>query len=282
MPFKFIHITDTHLANPGLKLYGLDPRARLDAAIADINTHQPDAAFAVVTGDLTHWGEPESYGNFAEAMSALKMPYIAMVGNHDKRVACLDGLKAAPRDPNGFVQGTRTTEHGLFVFLDTLDETSHAGEMCARRFDWLAKTLAAAPAETPFVVFMHHPPFPVGVHAMDEIALKQSAEFAEVIAPFRARIRHLFFGHVHRPIFGSYGKIPFSTLRGTNHQVWFELDANAPHLASHEPPAYGVVLIDDQNLVVHSHDFLDTSLRFPFDPPEGMDGRDYALKFAAR
>lgn len=189
MPFKFIHLTDTHLANPGLKLYGLDPRARLDAAIADINTHHTDAAFAVVTGDLTHWGEPESYGNFAEAMSALKMPYIAMVGNHDKRVACLDGLKAAPRDPNGFVQGTRTTGHGLFVFLDTLDETSHAGEMCARRFDWLAKTLAAAPADMPFVVFMHHPPFPVGVHAMDEIALKQSAEFAEVIAPYRARIR---------------------------------------------------------------------------------------------
>jgi 3',5'-cyclic AMP phosphodiesterase CpdA len=237
----------------------------------------------VVTGDLTHWGEPESYANFAEAMAALKIPYIAMVGNHDKRVACLDGLKAAPRDPNGFVQGTRTTEHGQFVFLDTLDETSHAGEMCAKRLDWLASTLDAAPADMPFVVFMHHPPFPVGVHAMDEIALKQSSEFAEVIAPYRSRIRHLFFGHVHRPIFGSYGKIPFSTLRGTNHQVWFELDATATdHLASHEPPAYGVVLIDDQNLIVHSHDFLDTSLRFPFEPPAGMDGRDYALNFPAR
>ena len=104
-----------------------------------------------------------------------------------------------------------------------------------------------------------------------------------MIAPYRSRIRHLFFGHVHRPIFGSYGKIPFSTLRGTNHQVWFELDASATdHLASHEPPAYGVVLIDDANLVVHSHDFLDTSLRFPFEPPAGVDGRDYALNFPAR
>ncbi|MBH5387700.1 phosphodiesterase [Bradyrhizobium diversitatis] len=281
MPFKFIHLTDTHLANPGATLYGLDPRARLDAAIADINKHQSDAAFAVVTGDLTHWGEPQSYANFAEAMAALKMPYIAMVGNHDKRVTCLDALKAAPRDSNGFVQGTRTTPHGLFVFLDTLDETSHAGEMCAKRLGWLASTLAAAPADIPLVVFMHHPPFPVGVHAMDDIGLKQSAEFAEVIAPYRARIRHLFFGHVHRPIFGSFGKIPFSTLRGTNHQVWFELNPGAPHLASHEPPAYGVVLIDDENLVVHSHDFLDTSLRFPFEPPAGVDGRDYALNFRA-
>jgi 3',5'-cyclic-AMP phosphodiesterase len=282
MSLKFIHLTDTHLARPGLKLYGLDPRARLDAAIADINAHHADAAFAVVTGDLTHWGEPEAYANFAEAMDALKLPYIAMVGNHDRRVACLDGLKAAPRDPNGFVQGTRQTPHGLFVFLDTLDETSHAGEMCGKRLGWLAETLAAAPTDMPFLIFMHHPPFPVGVHAMDEIALKQASEFAEVIAPYRARIRHLFFGHVHRPISGSYGTIPFSTLRGTNHQVWFELDPTAPHLASHEPPAYGVVLVEPDTLVVHSHDFLDTSLRFPFAAPDGMDDRDYALNFPAR
>src|SRR5258708_34113193 len=100
---------------------------------------------------------------------------------------------------------------------------------------WLASARPPPPADMPLVVFMHHPPFPVGVHAMDEIALKQRAEFAEVIAPYRSRIRHLFFGHVHRPIFASYGKIPFSTLRGTNHQVWFELDATATnHLASHE------------------------------------------------
>jgi len=282
MAFKFIHLTDTHLAGPGLKLYGLDPRARLDAAIADINTHHSDAALVVVTGDLTHWGEADAYANFAEAMAALGMPYVAMVGNHDRRDACIDGLKAAPRDPNGFVQGTRQTPHGLFVFLDTLNEASHAGEMCGKRLDWLAETLAAAPAETPFVVFMHHPPFLVGVHAMDEISLKQGAEFAEVIAPYRARIRHLFFGHVHRPICGSYGKIPFSTLRGTNHQVWFELDPKAEHLASHEPPAYAVVLVDRETLVVHAHDFLDTSLRFPFAPPEGSDDRNYALSFSAR
>jgi 3',5'-cyclic AMP phosphodiesterase CpdA len=281
MAFKFIHLTDTHLACPGLKLYGLDPRARLDAAVADINRHHSDAAFAVVTGDLTHWGQAEAYANFAEAMAALNIPYVAMVGNHDRRQACLGALEAAPRDANGFVQGTRQTPLGLFVFLDTLDETSHAGEMCGKRLGWLAETLAAAPADMPFLVFMHHPPFAVGIDAMDQIALKQNEAFAEVIAPYRTRIRHLFFGHVHRPISGSYGRIPFSTLRGTNHQVWFELDPDAEHLASHEPPAYGVVLLDRETLVVHAHDFLDESRRFPFTAPQGIDDRDYALNFSA-
>lgn len=277
MSLKFIHLTDTHLVRPGRKLYGLDPRARLDAAVADINMHHSDAAFAVVTGDLTHWGDAEAYANFSDAMAALKIPYIAMVGNHDRRQACIDALKAAPRDGNGFVQGTRQTEHGLFVFLDTLDETSHAGEMCARRLGWLADKLASAPADMPFVLFMHHPPFAVGVHAMDEIALKQSKEFTEVIAPYRDRIRQLFFGHVHRPISGSFGRIPFATLRGTNHQVAFELDPAGEHLASHEPSAYGVVLVEHETLVVHTHDYLDASPRFSFEAPQGLDHRDGAL-----
>ena len=38
----------------------------------------------------------------------------------------------------------------------------------------------------------------------------------------------------------------------------------------------------DEMLVVHAHDFLDTSLRFPFAPPQGMDDRSYALNFPAR
>jgi hypothetical protein len=54
---KLIHITDTQFVAPGLTLYGLDPRVRLEAAINDINTHHSDAELAVITGDLTHWGE---------------------------------------------------------------------------------------------------------------------------------------------------------------------------------------------------------------------------------
>ncbi len=68
---KLIHITDTHFVGPGLSLYGLDPRARLDAAIDDINSTQADADLVVITGDLTHWGEEEAYRNLVECLSAL-------------------------------------------------------------------------------------------------------------------------------------------------------------------------------------------------------------------
>lgn len=49
---KFIHLTDTHVIGKGL-LYGQDPAARLRAAVTSINTEHSDAAFVVLTGDMT-------------------------------------------------------------------------------------------------------------------------------------------------------------------------------------------------------------------------------------
>lgn len=273
---KFIHLTDTHLVLPGQKLYGLDPLARLEGAIADIKTFHRDAVQIVVTGDLAHWGEEEAYQAFCRVMDEAGLPYVAMVGNHDRRANCLQHVPAAPRDMNGFVQGVSDHSAGRFVFLDTLDESSHAGALCGKRRDWLAGALAATPQNRPFYIFMHHPPFKVGIEEMDLISLQDAQAFAEVIAPYRSRLRHLFFGHVHRPISGSWQGIPFSTLRGTNHQVWFDMREGVPHLASHEPAAYAVVLLGEESTVVHTHDYLDQSPRFLFSRPD-QDERAYQL-----
>ena len=134
----------------------------------------------------------DAYRNFRAAMRPLRVPYTVLVGNHDRRGPCLDVLAAAPRDTYGFVQGWRDTPVGRLVFLDTLDETSHRGQLCDRRLTWLRQTLAETPADWPIYLFMHHPPFAVGVHMMDRIALADAAALIAVIKPSRARIRHLF------------------------------------------------------------------------------------------
>jgi len=53
---KIIHLTDTHLVAPGKTLYGIDPQARLFAAVADIRRHHSDEDLIVVTGNLTPLG----------------------------------------------------------------------------------------------------------------------------------------------------------------------------------------------------------------------------------
>lgn len=54
---KFIHVTDPHLVRRGERVHGLDPGARLERCIGEINDRHEDAEFCVITGDLVHDGD---------------------------------------------------------------------------------------------------------------------------------------------------------------------------------------------------------------------------------
>ncbi|HMB48067.1 MAG TPA: phosphodiesterase [Afifellaceae bacterium] len=274
---KFIHLTDPHVISGGLPLYGRDPAAGLAAAVADINARHADAEMVVMTGDLTNWAEKSSYQTVAECILPLTMPCVLLLGNHDDRAnfraVFTDGLD----DGAGFVQGARGTPAGTFVFLDTHEPGQAGGTFCAKRRAWLEKTLAET--EGPLFLFMHHPPFSVGIAYMDNIALEEPETFAAVVRPHAARIRHLFFGHVHRAIAGSWLGIPLSNMRGTNHQVWLELTGRTDTIrTSPEQPAYGVVLVDDDRMIVHLHEYANDGPSYAFAPPEGVSDREYATK----
>lgn len=258
---KFIHLTDTHMVEPGGKLYGLDPLERLHAAIASVNAEHGDAAFCVVTGDLAHWGAPAAYALLADACERFTMPVHLAIGNHDSRANFLAAFPGSSTDGHGFVQSAIDAPAGRMLLLDTNEPGVPHGAFCARRAEWLKVALAAAPTE-PVWLFMHHPPFPIGIPTMDRIGLLDAAPLIEAIEPHRGRIRHLFFGHVHRPIGGSWRGIPVSTVRGTSHQVALELRQRPKILGSHEPPGYAIVLAERDGAIVHLHDFMDRSERF--------------------
>ncbi|MEM6373525.1 MAG: phosphodiesterase [Pseudomonadota bacterium] len=254
---KSIHLTDTHVEGAGL-LYGQDPVARLAAAVQSINAEHDDAALVVVTGDLSHWGDADAYARFAAEITALQMSVHLMMGNHDDRAAFGDAFDAAP---HRFVQTGFDTPLGRFLLLDTKADTGHAGAFCAARRDWLTAELARA--DGPVLLFMHHPPFPVGIAAMDAIMPGDAAAFFHIVDPHRARIRHLFFGHVYRAIFGSWRGISYSCMRGLNHQVALDPEAPPDRIAGDfEPPAYGVALPGPNQTTVHLHDFTDPAERF--------------------
>jgi 3',5'-cyclic AMP phosphodiesterase CpdA len=265
-PFSFLHLTDLHMIPEGAPpLYGLDPGERLAQAVADIAArHGPGgaapAAFAVVTGDLTHHGEPAAYARLGRLLDRLPMPVHLLLGNHDDRGHFQAAFPQAPRDAAGFVQQALATPAGLFVMLDTNEPGTHAGRLCAARLSWLAARLAES--EGPVFLFLHHPPFRVGISRMDRIPLLDAEALWEVLAPHASRIRHAFHGHLHRPLGGSWRGIPFTSLRGTAHQVALDLSERETVPGSHEPPAYALVRVTPESVVVHTHDFLDATDSF--------------------
>lgn len=257
---KFIHLTDTHVIGEGM-LYGQDPAARLRAAVASINREHGDADFVVLTGDMTHWGDAVAYERFSREIRKLNMPVHLMVGNHDDTAAFAEAFPEVPRDENGFVQSGFDTPFGRFLLLDTKDPETHAGAYCAARQAWLDRELDQTNGAV--VLFMHHPPIKTGIVSMDLIMLQDAEAFHDVIGPHKARIRHLFFGHVHRAIFGNWRGISYSCMRGLNHQVVLEQNGTVDRIAANfEPPAYGVVTFSDDQVTVHLHDFADGSERF--------------------
>ncbi len=270
---KIIHLSDLHLPEPGQSLWGLDAYGRVKKALEDIQRFHSDAAFLVISGDLTDRGASGAYEWLAEQLSKMTLETILMVGNHDARAPLRAGLPDVMDDGNGFIQGVRETEHGTFLFLDTYKDGTSPGQYCAQRQDWLRAALADATG--PGRIFMHHPPFDIGIGSVDACKMADGAALAKCLRA-HGNVRHIFYGHVHRAVAGSWHGIAATALPSTNHQVGLLLDPTEEMVGTHEPPAYGVVLVDDECVVVHHVYFADTSPRFVLMDKRSMDAASAA------
>lgn len=251
---KFIHLTDPHLVAPGQLLHTLDPLARFELCIESINEREDDAEMVVITGDLADKGQVDAYRALAEALRRLVLPYHLLIGNHDHRRTFLSVFGDAWEDANGFVQGAVHTRQGWFLFLDTAQDGQSPGVYCAKRCAWLTDALVESGSE-PVYLFMHHPPFDVHIPFLDNIGLLDREDFFDVVEGY-TNIKHLFFGHVHRPISGSWRGIPFSTLTSTNHQVALDMRGTMGPNFWDEAPTYSLVLLDGDTSIVHTFPYM--------------------------
>ena len=249
---KIIHLTDLHLPPPGKMLWGLDPYARLESALADIETLHADADLCVISGDLTDKGVPEAYTWLADRLERFPIKTIPMLGNHDDRETAKRMLPGLPVDANGFVQGAVDVPAGRLLFLDTFKGGTSAGQYCAARQEWLRSELAAT--GSPVWIFMHHPPFDVGIPYMDRIKLDEDEAFGDLIEG--TTVRHIFFGHIHRACFVHWRGISCSSLPSLVHQVPLDRPALGTSY-SIEPPMYGVIILSTDGMIVHADAWAD-------------------------
>lgn len=275
MTLKFVHLTDSHLVPAPQRVYGVDTRRALAAAIDDVNARHGDAAFAIITGDLAHRGEETAYRHLAELVERLAMPCHLLIGNHDSRDAFRRVFPDRPTDPGGFVQFTFGMGEATGVALDSLLPGTDRGGLCADRLDWLATTLDGL-ANRDVFLFVHHAPCDVGIGGMDLIRLVEGRERLAKMVTCHGRVRGLFFGHLHRSLAGAWAGVPFFTLPATCYQVALELSQRVTVPGNEEPPAYGVVLADAESLVVHTDRFTERGREFLLDDPlaENAPSRD--------
>lgn len=253
---KILLLTDLHLVPPGQMLFDSDPEARLRAALRDIARDHADAACMVISGDLAHRGEPAAYQRLAAVLAEeAVVPWRLTLGNHDDRVAFCGVFQDHPLDAAGFVQSVVDLAEVRLVIADTAETGEDGGRLCEARLGWLSQALREA-GDRPVHLFLHHPPVPIGLPIADGIRLADDDALLAVIRASGACIAQLYFGHVHRPVAGSWHGMPLAMLRSLNHQAPLALGRAAPLRTG--PAEYAIILIEGPTTIIHFHDYLST------------------------
>jgi len=177
-----------------------------------------------------------------------------VLGNHDVRDAFWDVFPDVRS--GGFVQYAHEEKDRVFLALDTLVEGEEYGLLCDERLVWLEEQLTRF-ADRPVYLFMHHHPIPSGLYRMDTVGDFRSAEaFWKLLKKRGAAVRHIFFGHVHRPMQAVYHGVVLSTTRSTTFQVAYRPDEQAESLTTTVQPAYSVVKLNGDDTTIHLCEYL--------------------------
>lgn len=244
-------ISDTHIKLPGRLAYQrVDTAAMLAACVAAIEELDPRPDLILLTGDLVDFGSPEEYAFLGKILAPLRVPLVAIPGNHDEREAMRAAFAAGGYLPTtGFLQFAIDDYPLRIVGLDTLVPGQGGGRLCPERLAWLDETLSQR-QRMPTLLLMHHPPFVTGIRHMDSVGLAGREELAAVLAR-HAQVQVVLCGHLHRPIYGQVGGRPVLTCPSPAHQVALDLRPDAPSSFRMEPPAFMLHRWHDGALVSH-------------------------------
>lgn len=229
-------ISDLHISLPGsVNDQVLRTPDHLARAVGHLNRLSPRPDVVLATGDLVERGHPDEYTRLQAILAPLEIPLFVIPGNHDAR----DTLRAAfpdhPWSDGPFLHYTVERWPVRLIGLDTLVPGAPGGHLCAERLAWLDARLTEQPAR-PTVVFMHHPPFVVGIPAMDAMGLDGKEALAAVIGR-HPQVERIVCGHVHRAITRRYAGTVASVCPSTAHQIHLDLVPAQQLAVVMEPPA---------------------------------------------
>lgn len=259
-------LSDFHARPHGRPAYGIvDTNAAIERAVDAVLALDPAPDCVLVTGDLADCGLTEEYAIVREALRRLPMPVYVLPGNHDRRESFAEAFGAdhAYLPKAGFLHYAVEDFPVRLIGLDTVIAGEDGGEICAEREAWLAERLREGQGR-PTLIFMHHPPFAVGVDGMDVIPCRVSGSFAGLIAD-HPEIERVLCGHYHRPIQRRFAGTIGYVAPGTAHQVALDLRPGTENWFIMEPPAFAVhAWRPETGLVSHLQPIGDYGPRRPF------------------
>jgi 3',5'-cyclic-AMP phosphodiesterase len=227
MAYLIAQISDVHIGSSTV-----GSSQRFSMAIDEINamTRSPD--LVLLTGDLTHNGTPDEWKEFNEGIAALKIPWEAISGNHDRNITDLAGNRAVDAGPL------------RLVLLDTSSDVFTVEDA-----SWLDRELTSH-AQTPTIIAIHQPPFETGIWWMDCVGLKGS-ELVEAVVRRHPQVIKILSGHVHRLIQSNWGSCSLWVCPSTCVSIAADLDPNHDPAETAEAPTFSLHAFTGHSIVSH-------------------------------
>ncbi len=215
---RIVQLTDLHLPPAGTKTeLGVDTQKNFLDMLPRAAALQPD--LLVLSGDLCYdVGSAATYAWVREKMDALDIPYAVMAGNHDD--AALLGPAFELTVLQSEVYFRRQLGQQTILFLDTALATISDVQLA-----WLEEQLQAISG--PVQLFMHHPPFPVGMPFMDITwPFRRSADLMAVLSQHPTPV-YVYCGHYHTERVAHGGQVHVHITPS----LYFQLDPELIHPA---------------------------------------------------
>lgn len=212
-----VQLTDTHIVEPGERLYGkADTAAHLAGAVTQINAMDPQPDLILITGDLVENPGTATYAHLARLLEPLRPPVYLLPGNHDDPQLMCAHFCATRMFP----AAAPTYQYAIDAYpFRILALNSHCvgSELPGygpRRLEWLAEALDAS--MQPTLIAIHHPPMRTGVEFIDMAGTDWYQGIAGLIKS-HAQVRLVICGHGHTDLVGRIGGVPVYMAGGTAH-----------------------------------------------------------------
>ncbi len=191
---QVLHLTDPHLfADPLGELRGTVTAHSLQQVLDHYQSGDWRADRVLITGDLIQDDSAEAYERFRTVLSPLNLRMHCVPGNHDVR----DLMQVICRRPPFSYCASEKIRNWLLVGLDSCVSGEAGGEVANEELDRFDEVVEANPAKH-ILVFLHHPPVPLGSVWLDSVGMKNGKALLKRLKAAK-RVRQLVFGHVHQP-----------------------------------------------------------------------------------
>lgn len=241
-------ITDTHIRAKGKLLHHMIHTARsLRRCIERLEALEPRPDVVVATGDLVDRGKPKEYRRLRKILDGLSLPLFVVPGNHDER----DAFRAAFHD-HAYLPRAGPLQYAVNVLpvrligLDSMRAKHPGGELDAERLAWFETALAAEPRRPTFV-FLHHPPFDIGVPPVDAQGFRHAARFRAIVE-CNPQIVGIACGHVHRTAGAWLGSTRVIAVPSTSPQLIITRKGTSGYTVGLELPGFALHHWDGRTL----------------------------------